>query len=55
MRKILGATMIAAPFVSITALMWDIGGWQFPTVIWSFTIIVVALIAGGLALLNPNG
>ena len=47
--------MIATPFVAITAAMWSSGGWQFPVVIWSFVIIVVALIAGGLALLNPEG
>jgi hypothetical protein len=49
MRKIIGAAMIATPFVAMTALMVAEGGG-----VWAFVIIVVALVVGGLALLNPN-
>jgi hypothetical protein len=54
-RKIIGAAMIATPFVAMTALMVAEGGAAMAVSVWAFVIIVVALVVGGLALLNPNG
>lgn len=51
--QLLGAGLIAAPFIGLALLCFHLGGfWMFATGFGSAAVII-AMIAGGVALLNP--
>ena len=51
---ILGVLMIAAPFLFVMTMMVRTGGWGMLLFVVGFTLVTVALVAGGLYLIGAS-
>lgn len=54
LRKAIGVTLVATPFVVVTMMLVAIGGIWFPVVIWGSTVAAMLLIGTGLYLIDPS-
>ncbi len=50
--KLLGATMVALPFILAFAAMWYLAGWRVACTVFVLAVIIAGLIIAGCHLLN---